>query len=80
MSTKTVDFDIVDLVDNGDGSMTLRVDMNMETLKIFAGIGLIKAMKDEAERAIKDGYFDTEGTGDTEAGTPSGGPVSRELP
>lgn len=76
----SADFDLVELVDNEDGTMTLRVDMSADALKVFAGIGLIKTITEAAEKAIKDGHIDAEGAGDPESGTGGGGPVSRELP
>lgn len=46
---------IVDKVeDHEDGSCTIHVDMDMETLKTFAAIGLKKVLLDEAERVMKE--------------------------
>ena len=41
--------EVIDIKDNDDGSATIIVDMDQETLKIFAGIGITKALKDSAE-------------------------------
>lgn len=44
--------EVLDIKDNDDGSAILTVDMDYETLKTFAGIGIIKALKDSAEEVI----------------------------
>lgn len=41
--------EVIDIKENNDGSATITVDMDQETLKIFAGIGIVKALKDSAE-------------------------------
>lgn len=41
--------EVIDIKDNDDGSATIIVNMDQETLKTFAGIGIIKALKDSAE-------------------------------
>jgi len=44
--------EVLDIKDNDDGSATITVDMNHETLKTFAGIGIIKEIKNSAEDII----------------------------
>lgn len=46
---------IVDsIVDHEDGSATITVDMDMDTLKLFASIGLKKVLTDAAEKIKKE--------------------------
>lgn len=46
---------IVDsIVDHPDGSATITVDMDMDTLKLFASIGLKKVLVDYAEKIVKE--------------------------
>jgi hypothetical protein len=45
---------VVDIVDNEDGSATMTIDMSRDALICFAKIGLTKALVDEAERVIKE--------------------------
>ena len=44
--------EVLDIKDNDDGSATITVDMDQETLKTFAGIGILKVLKDSAEDII----------------------------
>lgn len=44
--------EVLNIEDNDDGSATLTVDMDQETLKKFASIGIIKVLKDNAEDII----------------------------
>lgn len=71
--------DIVDLVENEDGSMTLRVDMTSEALKAFASIGLLNTLVEKAKE-VTDGHSDAEGQGDSQAGKGSNPPVHGEFP
>lgn len=72
--------DIVELIENEDGTMTLRIDMSLEALKVFASIGLLETIKDKAEDVLADGRTDTEGAGNAEAGEGSNPPVHGEFP
>ena len=72
--------DIVELIENEEGTMTLRIDMSLEALKVFASIGLLETIKDKAEDALADGRTDTEGAGNAEAGEGSNPPVHGEFP
>lgn len=44
--------EVLEIKDNDDGSAIITLDMDHETLKTFAGIGIIKALKDSAEEVI----------------------------
>lgn len=72
--------DIVDLIENEDGSVTLRIDMSLEALKVFASIGLLETIRDKAEDVLADGRVDTKGAGDAEAGEGSDPAVHGEFP
>lgn len=52
--------DIVEIIDNDDGSCTVTFDMDQETLKIFAGIGINKVLLDSADKVIKENSNITE--------------------
>lgn len=41
-------FEVIDIKDSEDGSAILTVDMDEDTLKRFASIGLLKVLKDAA--------------------------------
>lgn len=47
-------FIVESIVDHPDGSATINVDMDMDTLKIFASIGLKKVLIDYAEKIIEE--------------------------
>jgi hypothetical protein len=47
-------FDVVSFKDNPDGSGTMVVDFDNESLIAFAKIGILKVLTDEAERVIKE--------------------------
>lgn len=46
--------DIISIVDNPDGSMTMTVDFDNESLVAFAKLGLMKTLTEQAERIIKE--------------------------
>ena len=46
--------EVLNIEDNDDGSATIIVDMDQETLKKFASIGIIKVLKDSVEDIIID--------------------------
>jgi hypothetical protein len=48
------DIKILDIIDQSDGSAIVNFEMGREALKIFAEIGLLKVITDEAHRIIKD--------------------------
>lgn len=65
--------DIVNVVEQADGSAVVIADLDNEAIMILAEIGFNKLMADAAERVIKekaesDGYSDPEGEGDDQAG------------
>lgn len=65
--------DILNIVEQADGSAVVIADLDNEAIMILAEIGFNKLMADAAERAIKekaqsDGHSDPEGEGDDQAG------------
>lgn len=50
----TMQMDVIAIDDNDDGSATLTIDIDYETLKAFAKIGILKVLTDEANRVIKE--------------------------
>lgn len=44
--------EVLNIEDNDDGSATLTVDMDQETLKKFASVGIIKVLKDSVEDIV----------------------------
>lgn len=46
--------DVIAISDNDDGSATLTLDIDYETLKAFAKIGILKVLTDEANKVIKE--------------------------
>ncbi len=47
-------FDIVGMDEHDDGSLTMAVNMDYDTLLLFAKIGMMKVIEDAANRAIAD--------------------------
>lgn len=47
-----IEFTVVDVKDNEDGSAIMQVDMDYETLVLFAKIGIKKVLEDEANRVL----------------------------
>jgi hypothetical protein len=43
---------IDEMTDNEDGSMTMKVTMDFETMKLFAAIGLEKTILETAQRIV----------------------------
>ena len=50
----TKDFIIESIEDHDDGSCTIHMDMDIETLKIFASIGIKQVLLDEAKKVLKE--------------------------
>ena len=48
-----MEFQINDILDNEDGTFTLRVDMDNEAMIVFAKVGLLKTLIDEANRVTE---------------------------
>jgi predicted site-specific integrase-resolvase len=46
--------DVIAISDNDDDTATLTLDIDYETLKAFAKIGILKVLTDEANRVIKE--------------------------
>ena len=59
--------EIISIIDNDDGSAKVELEMDLETLKAFASIGLMEVFKSKAMEAAG-GHLDSEGEGDTSAG------------
>lgn len=66
----TYDVKILEIVDHEDGGATIKFDMGIEALKMFAAIGLQQCLIDKAKE-ILDGHTNPEGTGN--AGSGEGG-------
>lgn len=47
-------FEIISIIDNDDGSANVTLEMGIETLKIFAAIGLMHVFKEKAQEDIGD--------------------------
>jgi hypothetical protein len=47
-------FIIEKIEDHDDGSCTIHMDMDIETLKIFASIGIKQVLLDEAKKVLKE--------------------------
>jgi hypothetical protein len=48
------DVDVEDIVENEDGSADLTIRMSHDTLVFYAQIGLLKTLKDAAERTLSE--------------------------
>jgi hypothetical protein len=49
---KGFSFDVVSITDRDDGSADMVLDMDQETLKVFARVGILKVLTDAAEKTI----------------------------
>jgi hypothetical protein len=49
-----MNMDITNISDNEDGSVTVTLDIDYESLKTFAKIGILKVLSDEANRVIEE--------------------------
>jgi hypothetical protein len=49
-----MNMDITNISDNEDGSVTVTLDIDYESLKAFASIGILKVLSDEANRVIEE--------------------------
>jgi hypothetical protein len=47
-------FDVVEIVDQEDGSAKMIIDMDNETMVAFAKIGILHTLEKAAEKAIKE--------------------------
>jgi hypothetical protein len=50
----TKSFVIESIEDHDDGSCTIHMDMDIETLKVFASIGIKQVLMDEAKKVLKE--------------------------
>lgn len=71
--------EIVGIRDNDDGTVSIALDMDIETLKIFASIGLMEVFKSKVEETFS-GYFDAKGAANKSAGTDGSDPLSGDFP
>lgn len=60
-------FEVVGIIDNDDGTANVTLEMGIETLKVFAAIGLMEVFKEKAKEAL-DGHSDGKGTDNPSAG------------
>lgn len=61
-------FEIIEIVDNDDGTVDVHLEMDLDTLKTFASIGLMEVFRAKAKEA-NGGHFDSEGESDPPTGT-----------
>jgi hypothetical protein len=73
------DIKIGDIIEHADGSATIAFEMNFESMKVFAAIGLLKVLEDNAKDVI-DGCADTKGAGDKGEGEAGDRDVREEFP
>lgn len=72
-------FDVVNIVDNDDGTANVTLEMGLETLKVFAAIGLMEVFKEKAREAL-DGHSDPEGAANSASGGEGANPLSGDFP
>ena len=72
-------FEILDITDNDDGTANVTLEMGIETLKVFAAIGLMEVFKEKAKEAL-DGHPDSEGAANSAAGREGVDPLSGDFP
>jgi hypothetical protein len=53
--------EVVSVVENEDGSMSVTFDMDQESMKAFAKIGLLKVLMDHANETLKEEVDDNVG-------------------
>jgi len=53
--------EVVSMTDHEDGSATIVFDMDAESLKKFAEIGLLKVLTDHANNVLREGIDDNVG-------------------
>ena len=61
-------FEVVEIIDNYDGTANVVLEMDLDTLKVFASIGLMEVFRAKAMEA-NGGHIDSEGEGDPPTGT-----------
>jgi hypothetical protein len=47
-----MNFEVTSITDNEDGSANLEIDMDIETLRELAKIGLLKVLTDAVEKSV----------------------------
>lgn len=72
-------FEVLSVVDNDDGTANVTLEMGIETLKVFAAIGLMEVFKEKAKEML-DGHPDPEGAADSAAGREGVDPLSGDFP
>lgn len=71
-------FEVVSIIDNDDGTANVVLEMDIETLKVFASIGLMEVFRAKAMEA-NGGYPDSEGADDETSGAGGDCPIRGEL-
>ncbi len=61
-------FEVVSIIDNDDGTANVVLEVDIETLKVFASIGLMEVFRAKAMEA-NGGHLDSEGESDPPTGT-----------
>jgi len=64
-------FEVVSITDNDDGTAKVVLEMDIETLKVFAAIGLMEVFRKKAMEEL-DGHSDAEGAADPASGEGGG--------
>jgi hypothetical protein len=70
---------IVGTTEHPDGSLTITFDLDRDAVMAMAEIGMVATLTEAAEK-VNNGYTDTEGSGDFEAGEDGDPPVHGEVP
>lgn len=68
------------ITDHPDGTATMALEMTEDELLMLAKIGMMHLIEKAAKEELLDGYIDTEGTEDPDAGPYGGGPVYTDVP
>lgn len=73
------DIKVGDVIEHADGSATIMVEMNFEAIKMFAALGFLKVLEDNA-KDVMDGCADTERARDKGTGETRDSDVLSEFP
>jgi hypothetical protein len=75
--------EVVDIVDNDDGSAKISIDMSHDAMRAFAALGIHKALMEMAAVVEKEpdlyGHIDTEGSGNGQTGAVGSDYVPRKT-
>lgn len=71
--------EIVSVTDNEDGSVSIVLDLDLETLKVLANIGLLEVFKSRAMEVIN-GHSNSTRPADEASGGDGADPLSGDFP